>query len=348
MGERFVAFALVAGVRIKSVTVDRRTTERSLVDFEVGDASAEHRLPLSEFRRRLAATLLTEEEEDVPTELGSDPPPEDVQTFIGLRSLLLSPVFGFRLTELVVGGDEPAVVRLEAEGAQVELLLEDFRREIRDRVQQEVERFRASEPFAIDLLVIPEAERASGEEDWDRVVTLLGAWPGPLSMLLRTPEGAQLSGSVRGTLARALGLLGTAYGQLDRLDWAEEVIRLGIQWAQDGPAAGDLFRRLGETYLARNRHGEAIGVFRRALALGEPGRVVLPPLAECFLARGRLVAAAVCADEAEAHGSDPGLLEEIREEVKDRLGPAWESFRRAVPTTSSEEVTLRPPQGFVR
>ena len=83
-------------------------------------------------------------------------------------------------------------------------------------------------------------KRANAEGDWEKTVELLGPWPSPLSLLLRTAEGQSLAPEVRATLARSLALLGTAYAETNRHDWAEDVMRLGIQWGGDGPhgAAG--------------------------------------------------------------------------------------------------------------
>jgi hypothetical protein len=58
VGEKFVAFSIVAGVRITAITIDRRNPANTIVEFMVGDGGAEQKLPLGEFRRRLVAALL--------------------------------------------------------------------------------------------------------------------------------------------------------------------------------------------------------------------------------------------------------------------------------------------------
>ena len=87
---------------------------------------------------------------------------------------------------------------------------------------------------------------------------------------------------------------------------AEEVLRLGVQWVQDGNVAGQLFAQLGEVAARQSQHGQAIGLLRRALSLGCPRGQVLPALAECFLARGRAVAALVCSRRGAAARRAPG------------------------------------------
>lgn len=341
VGERFVAFSVIAGVRITALTIDRHAPDATLVDFIVGEDEGEQRLPLGEFRRRLVSALL--DDEPVSPDLPPAPEPEDIQSFIGFRYVLLAPIFGLRLVELRVGGDEPPYVVVNLGGAVDELPVEDFRDVIRERIRAELHRARPSSPFSIDLAAIPDAERAMEEEDFDQVVKLLGAWPGPLSLLLRTAEGQRLGPDVRATLARSLGYLGTAYVNKGRFDWAEEVMRLGIQWAQDGPAAGDLFRRMGEACVVRGRFGEAIGLLRRAASLGAGSRHVLPLLARSYAERERWVAAAVCAEEAISLGAELLDMEEIRQQAAGELGESWARFRERVPSATTTTATIPAP-----
>jgi tetratricopeptide (TPR) repeat protein len=213
-----------------------------------------------------------------------------------------------------------------------------FREEIRDRVRAEAERHRPSaggSPFAIDLNLVPQARKALAAGDPDTVSDLLGAWPGPLSMLLRTAEGQRLAPEVRATLAEALGLLGTSYVQLGRYEWAQEVLRLAIQWGQEQlEVSADLFRRLGSAYVAEGRHAEAIGLLRRALGLGAPRVEVLPVLARCFLMRERYIPAMLCAEDALAAGAKADTVKDVRAKAQAALGDPWTKFRRKVPSSS--------------
>jgi tetratricopeptide (TPR) repeat protein len=341
VGELPLAFSIILGVQITSISVDPRNRDASVVDFAIGDDTEAHRMALGEFRRRVAASLAGDA--PAPTSLPDAPAAEDLERFIGSQYLLLAPLFGLSLRELVISDSGEARVRVDLGRATDEVSLDDLHKLIRERVLAEARSVEAtSAPFSIDLNTIPKAEEASRAEDYERTVDLLGAWPGPLSVLLRTAEGQQLSMDVRASLAHALGLLGTAYARLGQHEWAEEVMRLGIQWAQDGPVSGDLFRRLGESYAARDRAGEAIGLLRRALSLGAAQRLVLPLLARCYAERGKMVAAAACLDEAASLGAPESSLAEVRAEAVAKLGDAWSRFREVVPASSSGARTIRP------
>lgn len=340
LGDRFVAFTVIAGVQVTSVMVDQARPSNSLVDFTVGDSERQHRLPLDEFRRRVAAAVLADEAH-APS-LSEDPGAEELQEYIGVVPVLLAPLFGMALVSLHVGGDAPPSLVLEAGAVRDEMPLTRFRALIRERIEAELQRVQSRAPFSVDLQIVERAEQANEAGDWEETIDLLGGWPGPLSMLMRTAEGQQLTAEVRATLARGLGLLGTAYVETGHSEWAEEIMRLGIQWSQDGPVAGDLFRRLGEAYVAQDRQGEAIAFFRRALALGAPRGDVLPVLARCYAGRGRYVAAAACVDEARAVGVPEGDLRELRDGIRDHLGEAWDRFREHVPL-DDEAVTTPPP-----
>ena len=343
VGERFVAFSIIAGVRIRALTVDRRSPDATLVDFTVGDSQVEQRLPLGEFRRRLASALLSDDPEPEP--LPPTPDVESLQAHVGVRYVLLSPLFGYRLRALRrhprSGANEraPELV-VEIQGEAVVLEMEEYREILREHVRAELARLRAPSPFAIDLARVPEADKALREGHYERVIELIGAWPGPLSLLLRTAEGQALAPEARATLARALGTLGTAYANQGRYEWAEEVLRLGIQWGQDAGAAGDLFRRLGESFVVQSRHGEAIGPLMRAVSLGAALKDVMPLLARAFIGRRRFVAALACLEQAQEAGVPDVALEQLWADTEAGLGPAMKSFRDAVPAALD---TLRPP-----
>jgi hypothetical protein len=344
IGERFVAFSVIAGVRITALSVDRRVPEATIVDFVLGEEGEEQRLTLAEFRRRLAAAIVSDEPGESKVEDVDALDADAIQELIGFRYVLLAPLFGVHLEELRVSveGDVTILVKL-GDGTEV-VPLRGLRDAIRERVRAEVDRASQSSPFSIDLASIPEAETALEVGDDARVIELLGAWPGPLSILMRTADGQRLSPDVRMLLAKALGLLGTAYAQTARAEWAEEVLRLGIQWAKDGPVAGDLFRRLGQACVTSGRHGESIGYLRRALVLGAPGREVLPLLAASFAERGKWVAAALCAEEALVLGSDADEMNALVARAEEALGEAWTRFREVVPASRAASATIPAPR----
>src|SRR5690606_3085815 len=146
-----------------------------------------------------------------------------------------------------------------------------------------------------------------------------------------------LAPEVRATLAEALGVLGSAYVELGRHEWAQEVLRLAIQWGQEQlQVSGDLFRRLGGAFVAQGRHGEAIGLLRRALGLGAPRAEVLPVLARCFLARKRYLAALLLAEDAIAAGASRESVSEVSDAASEVLGEHWARFRNRSEEHTSE------------
>jgi tetratricopeptide (TPR) repeat protein len=147
---------------------------------------------------------------------------------------------------------------------------------------------------------------------------LLGTWPAALTIFLRTPEAQALQGETRGTLAHALGLLGSACSALGDATQAEEVLRLAVQYAGDTPVAAQIYERLGSALLAERRPGEAIGPLRRAAMLGSQS--VWPRLSEAFLERGRFLAALGAVEEARRSGIEDEALVDVRRRVEERFG----------------------------
>ena len=333
IGRKYVAFALVAGVRITALAIDPRQNENTQVTFAIGDHGDEHTMALPDFRRALTQALVQPEEVvDPPSDLDNV---EAVQRYIGVRYLLLAPIFGIVVHELRVDGGEEASVVIGLGTLADEVSVEEFREVIREAVRREEQSARPQRPFAIDLGKIPEAEAALKRGDHDGTLEILEPWAGPLSMLLRTPQGQNLALDAKASLARALGLLGSAYTRKQEYASAEEVLRLGVQWVQEGEVTGQLFAQLGEISALQGQHGQAIGLLRRALALGCPRELVLPALAESFLQRGRVVAAVACLEEAAQRGITDERLRGMRKSACARLGAAYETFRRRVPLSST-------------
>jgi hypothetical protein len=331
VGERFLAFSIIVGARITALTVDRRSPDQTLVDFVVGGAEAEgdlepQRLTLADFRRRLVGALLVEEERRAQLpERETDV--EAIQLFIGVRYLLLAPLYGYSLQKLLLKGGT-AELYVSHDGDDEVHEVEAFRAKVRSQVREELDRVATGSRNAIDLSKVADAETAAAKGEWPKVVAILGTWPAPLAIFLRTPEGQMLAPEARTIIAKGLGLLGSACVHLGELEQAEEVFRIGIQYAQEGIAAADLFRRLGEALLVSQRPGEAIGPLRRAIAFGGRPEEVMPPLARALVRRGRYVAAYVCIRDALAAGvPEKELADEIRT-VESKLGPpltAWKA-----------------------
>jgi hypothetical protein len=333
VGERFFAFSIIVGARITALTVDRRSPDQTLVDFVVGLGDGEgdlepQRLTLADFRRRLVGALLVEEDRDPPAPT-RETDTEAIQLFIGVRYLLLAPLYGYSLRTLIHSKSRTEL-SVSHDGSEEEFELEGFRTRIRSLVREELERVAAGSRSAIDLSKVAEAEAAALRKEWPKVVALLGAWPAPLAIFLRTPEGQMLAPDARALIARGLGLLGSACVHLGEIEQAEEVFRIGIQYAQEGNGAADLFRRLGEALLINERSGEAIAPLRRALAFGGSQAEVMPLLGRAYLHRGKYVAAYGCfRDALEAGVGERDLAEELRR-IEQVLGPAltaWKATR---------------------
>jgi hypothetical protein len=334
VGPRFFAFAMITGARITSLTVDRRNPDNTLVDFVVGPEGGEvseadaQRLSLADFRKRLVSALITEEPiSDAPKRVTDL---EAVQLHVGVRYLLLAPLYGYALRELTVE-PEGSRLRLLHDGVEESYLLSAFRARMRAHVREELERVtRPQARGAIELSRVAEAEQAAERGDHVRILELLGAWPAPLAIFLRTPEGQMLNVETRGLIARALGLLGSACIVLGEIGKGEEVLRLGVQYAGDGPMASDVYFRLGSAMLGDGRAGEAIGPLRRAANLGAPGDKVWPLLAQALLARGRLIAAYAATLEARSAGAPADAVAQVAHSVREALGPAFSKFEKQV------------------
>ncbi len=340
LGERFFAFSLITGARVTALTVDRRNLGESLVDFEVGgleegEPAESHRLTLRRFRQRLVSALVAEESHAPAPQRDTDV--EAIQMHIGVRYLLLAPLFGYSLLRLSC---EPAGSSLEVnhDGAVERHELDEFRRLLRGLVLEQLDRSNDSTRSGrggIDLGVIPEAQRAFEAELHHRVIELLGSWAMPLQLLLRTPDGQSLGEEVRTTLAEALLLLGRSLAKVGEPDEAHDVVRLSVQYALDTAAAGRMFAALGELLLELERPGQAIAPLRRAASLGTEAAVVWPLLSSALLQRDRLLAAFGAVQVARAAGVEDPRLADVERQVRKRL-PQLERWDRWVGESSAK------------
>ncbi|HEU4539193.1 MAG TPA: hypothetical protein VFS00_33965, partial [Polyangiaceae bacterium] len=299
-----------------------------IVDFVVGGGEEEgepQRLTLGDFRRRLVAALLAEEAHGPPPAREGDT--EGIQLFIGVRTLLLAPIYGYSLRKLEVEGDGRTQIEVLHDGLDEKYDLVSFRARLRAHVRDELDRVSSGHRGAIDLGRIADAELAAEAGDYVQVRQLLGTWPAPLAIFLRTPDGQMLGPEARALIAKGLGLLGSACVRLGDIAHGEEIFRLGVQYAQEGGAAGDVFRRLGEALLLDNRPGEAVAALRRAINLGASGATVWPLLTRAFLLRRRYVAAYACMREAVAAGATEADLAEDRGTLEQALGPGLTAWR---------------------
>ncbi len=352
LGERFFAFSLITGARITSLTVDRRDPSASVVEFEVSGAASElgavtQRLNLERFRRRLVSALLAEETSYPAPVRETDV--EGIQMHIGVRYLLLAPLYGYSLLELECG-EAGSFLRVSHDGELERYELGEFRSLLRRWIIEELDRAGSRsgpERSGLDLSILPEAKAAAERGEHATVVRLLGGWLMPLSFYLRTPEGRALGPELRGDLGQALGMLGTALIAESDVEAGHQSLRLAVQYAVDSPRAADAYARLGEAFMRARRFGEAIAPLRRAAELGaEPDRV-WPALGQAFFAEERLLAAWGATLEARRHGLDDAV-EGISKQLRNRL-PLLEQWQRAVAPvalepSSSPEAVAAPGQ----
>jgi tetratricopeptide (TPR) repeat protein len=344
VGDRFFAFSIIVGARITALTVDRRSPNQTQVDFVIGaedDAEAEpQRLSLADFRKRLVGALIVDDGPD-------HPPPqretdtEATQLYIGVRYLLLAPVYGYSLSALQVGADGKTTIEAYRDGELLVFELGLFRKRMRAHVHDELDRVSHASRSAIDLARVAEVETFAANREWSKIVQLIGNWPAPLAIFQRTPEGQMLNSDARALIAKGLGILGTACVELGEIDQAEEVLRIAIQYAQEGLAAADIYRRLGDALLRGERPGEAIGPFRRALAFGGAPSEVHPLLAQAFFKRGRYVAAYACVREALTGGANEREVAKVMVDLEKQLGPALTSWK-AILIKSARAQTMPP------
>lgn len=345
VGRRFVAFSFIASVQITEIAYDPQSPPSSTVGFAVDDGQVQQ-LSLADFRERLGSVLLNAPPPAEP--LPDSPSLDDIRAHIGRRYLLLASIFDIQLLALHHGGGEPTTLTVELGGTREEVGVLNLRELLHNAVRSELARARPSAPFSIDFKVIPQAEQANRDGQYDATIDLLAAWPGPLSMFLRTPQGQALGTPERSKIMQALGLLGEAYLQRGQADWAEDILRLGIQFGQELDASGPLFALLGTSRARTGRPGEAIGFLRRAVTLASrgaenpsaPGHAgaggaavdadLFRTLAECFVQRGKHVAAMACMDEAARAGASDDDLAALRGQVQAALGDAQAQFRRFV------------------
>jgi len=327
LGERFFAFGLIVGAQITTLTIDRRNPDRTMVEFVVGaggdplELRERQQLSLPEFRRRVVSALLSEEIPAPPPERATDM--EALQLHLGVRYLLLAPLFGFSFESCLVD-DSGTEILCRQDGLPRRYELRALQARLRTMVREEFQRAsrKTEQRNAIDLGRVIEAQEAAARGDHRRVLELLGSWPAPLAIYLRTTEGQGLNGDNRVLIARGLSLLGSSCIALGEREQGEEVLRLAIQFAEDGPAAAEAFCRLGEALAEQRRHGEAVGAFRRAHRLGAPPERSLLPLAAAFAERGRNLAALGCLLEARDGGLSVEELEPLLSQVEERVGLA--------------------------
>jgi hypothetical protein len=185
VGDRFFAFSIIVGARITALTVDRRSPNQTQVDFVIGGGEEgtdgePQKLSLADFRKRLVGALIGDEGSDHPAPT-SEFDTEGTQLFIGVRYLLLAPLYGYSLSHLSIV-DGKGTIEAYRDGELLTFDLALFRKRMRAHVHDELDRVSQSNRSAIDLARVAEAETHASAQDWAKVVQLLGSWPAPLAI----------------------------------------------------------------------------------------------------------------------------------------------------------------------
>ena len=250
---------------------------------------------------------------------------EALQAHIGGRYLLEASLFFVTPLEL---RHDLGLSEIEVRFNEVEhvLSLDDFREVLDERVRSELGLDQPSQP-SIDLAIVDQAETANAHGNWSATIAMLHPWLTPIAMLMRTGESESLPQEVHQRLSMSLDLLGTAYAKIGELEAANEVLRLGVQWAGESGQAAALYLALGRASVASDKHGESIGLLRRAIRLGAEERDALPLLARSLAARDQTLAAMVCVERAQELGADAEDLKSLRDALQARLGDAWPRFQ---------------------
>ncbi len=346
LGDVLLALSLAAGFRIQTANTDRLTGALAELQWsfqppiDIPDASDSHgdalisRGTVATLRAAILATLVGEAEPSVHSLRSNEP--SDIRAFLGLRSVLLAPLFGLTLRELRLAHDKTEEPRLVIAHDAVEevVALKQFRRFLRQRVVEILQGDSGRGQVAIDLNQADLARAALEQNRPEETVARLMSWVGPLTMFHRTAEGQALEPVTRAKLARALGALATAYGRLERRDEQQETMRLALQYAHDGDAASELYFNLGVSLLEETRFAEAIAPLRRALSLGAAPSKILPKLSVAFARSGRAVAGVGCLLRAKLLQSDPAAIGEAEHVLRLALGPSY--------TTLNEWMTAHP------
>ncbi len=345
-GRSWAALCLVAGLRVRTVSVDTRHRELSVVSFSLGDEDELHEMPLGELRRRLAATL-RDQVELTPFPLPKAPDSETVQAFLGIRNLLLAPIFGIRLSTLEIDAESAAWVHFFADGQKSRVSLQAFFGRLHRELVELERQARQSTSLSLDLEIVEQAEALAADVRWSEVRSLLIPWANTASFILRSSGEVELPKGTAERFGDGMRLLAAGFSAHAEYERAIEVLRVGAQFLRGSVAASSLFFELGKLQVCSGLHDAAIGYYRRALALGAPKAEVLPALAESFIQSKRYVAAACCLEEAESAELSANLTD-LWAQVHAHLGDAWQAFEADFPAVDVTSQTLCPPAPSVQ
>ncbi len=288
LGERFLAYAFILGIQIRALNVDPKSPLNTAIHFTLND-DEEQVLSLGDFRLQVVQALLHEHRPAYVPRL-----PFETEAAIGLlgaKNLLVAPLFDISLDRIFLASLDPASPRYlvvyrtpdDLEVVSLDVFLETIRVNLRRDLAGMAER-----SFSLDLMAVEKARNAAVEGNSHKVVSVLSSWPGLLTMLPKTPVGSQLNPEQLSLIGEGIALLGEALEKLETGTWSEELYKLGLMLVREGPSAGRLLRNLGRQMNLKGEYGVAIGLLKRALALGQPEAEVMRDLGHAFLKQGKV------------------------------------------------------------
>lgn len=321
VGPETFALSVIAGARVMELAMAHGGEVR--VKYLEGEEGPLRESTLSEFTANVARACLRIEEGDAP--LGDAPTEADLRAAVGVRTLLVAPLYGLGLSALIDDGRTRSIEIEVGDTVQV-VHLRDLRSLLETRIQNLAAAAQAKPGARIPIQRFEEASEAFEKGEHAKVVERLGPLVASIAALARRPEQRSLDAASRSTVGRGLRELALSLRALGRGSEAEAVLRLAIQWSRDDADAASAFAALGGVLLEAKRDGEAIGLLRRAMALGASDADVLPPLALALARRGRSLAAMGLVRAAEGAGLVDARLAEARSIAAPRLGAAWDAF----------------------
>ena len=320
IGAESLALSIVAGAQVLELLKGPRgrlfVVYRERADGPTLEATAE------DFTTAMARACLRIEEGDPP--LGEAPTETELRAAVGHRTLLVAPLFGLGLEALYEGEREREIEITMGETRQ-RVPLENLRALVCGRVES-MAVARGENSNLVPMHRFEDAETAHARGEHRAVVGVLGPLVGPIAGLSRRPEIKEFDVEARARIGRGLRQLALSLRALARVEEAESVLRVAIQWSRDDEEAAETYAALGELLLESRREGQAIGLLRRAHALGARDEAVFPALALALAMRGRAVAALGLVREAERAGDGDPRLERARALARERVGPAWEAL----------------------
>ena len=335
VGDAFVAFAMVAGLEIRSVMVNPNGLDSSIIEFAAGMTERPQRLLLGDFRQKLAEALARAT--DHTGVLPPKPSPNDLQAHIGFRYLLLAPIFGIQLESLCIDGDRE-MIRTTRNSQQECIDLDAFRQTIRQLILEEASRAAAlAKPVSLDSETVEEARGAAEQGQPQEVVRLLEQVIAPLALVPRSFHATPFSDEDRATIAHVAELLSNAYSALNRSKDSIDVLRLGLQWNPDTHRTLTLYAALGEAHLRQGSAGQAVGAFRRALSMDDAFTNGWEGLARAFGKLGQHVASRVCAYRAGSLHADSLSTLQSKSAVE-ASGKAWARWQALVTPNEGRPV----------